>query len=483
MAAVEEPRALIGSQVPRILVVPDGVDHPRWDEIGDFIGRLGVELDEWQWLILRSAMMRNGDFWAAFTVAVCAPRQNGKNGILEVRELAGPYLLDEPLVIHSAHLADTSKEGFRRLDQLLEANEWLSKDVKHIWRTNGHEAIEFRNGNRIRFRTRTSSGGRGFAQGSPIMFDESMIFPEPAHTSIFPVASASPDPQLWYTFSAVDQETMEDGTVVARIRQDALDGVDPRLAYFEWSLDFDSPDEVPDEVMNDLQAVAATNPAFGVRILPAYIEAEARRLTRRGRAVERFGVGDWPDLDADASVIPLEVWEALLDEDAAIVGQPVFAFDVTPSRSYASIGVAGRTAGSKIHVDLADRRPGTGWVPERMKELADRWRPSAIVCDSVGPASSLIPDMKALGVNAETLTTGEYAEACAQFFDLAFQGRMSHTGHPELDDALKSASQRAVGDRWLWDRKTGDISPLVAVTQALGQVVAKPAREVFVAFG
>ena len=50
---------------------------------------LGVELDKWQWLVLRASLLRRGGKWAAFTVGVCAPRQNGKNAILEVRELVG----------------------------------------------------------------------------------------------------------------------------------------------------------------------------------------------------------------------------------------------------------------------------------------------------------------------------------------------------------------------------------------------------------
>jgi len=72
----------------------------------DFVGALGVKLDPWQWLVLRMGLRRRGGVWAAFAVAVCAPRQNGKNGILEMRELVGAQILGERLQIHSAHLAD-----------------------------------------------------------------------------------------------------------------------------------------------------------------------------------------------------------------------------------------------------------------------------------------------------------------------------------------------------------------------------------------
>jgi hypothetical protein len=437
---------------------------------------LGCDLDPWQEEVLRVSLLRSGGFWAAFTVAVCAPRQNGKNGILEVRELVGPYLLGEPLVIHSAHLADTSKEGFRRLDQLIEANEWLSRDVKHIWRTNGHESIEFRNGNRVRFRTRTKTGGRGFAKGSPIALDEAMILAQASMGSILPVASAHPDPQLWYTGSAVDQETMEDGLVFARVRHRALTGDHDRLAYFEWSLDYEHPDDIPLSVLDDPEAVAATNPAYGVRIQPEYVRAERRELGDRMFATERLGVGDWPDVSPDAgTVIPLDLWRSLVDMDARTVGPVVFAADVTPSRSYASIGVAGRREDGRFHVDVADRRAGTDWVAERLRELTGKWPTLAVVCDSVGPAASLVPEIKQAGVNVETLTTGDYADGCHRLFDAATRKRLSHAGDPQLDSALKAASQRQVGERWLWDRKAaGDISPLVAVTQALGRLSAQP---------
>ena len=126
--------------------MPKGTRHPKWPEVVEFVDALGVKLDKWQWLVLRASLLRKGGRWAAFTVGVCAPRQNGKDGILEVRELVGARILGEKLQIHSAHLADTSKEHFRRLDDLIDANAWLSKEVKHVWKTNGHEAIEFRDG-------------------------------------------------------------------------------------------------------------------------------------------------------------------------------------------------------------------------------------------------------------------------------------------------------------------------------------------------
>ena len=72
---------------------------------------------------------------------------------------------------------------------------------------------------------------------------------------------------------------------------------DDRLAYFEWSLDADSPDVVEEATALDPKSWALTNPALGIRISPDYLEAEARELDSRGFAVERLGVGDWPPVD------------------------------------------------------------------------------------------------------------------------------------------------------------------------------------------
>ena len=65
---------------------------------------MGLHLDPWQQLVLEGACGERADGkWSAFEVAVISPRQNGKNGILEAREIAGLCLFGEQLILHSAH--------------------------------------------------------------------------------------------------------------------------------------------------------------------------------------------------------------------------------------------------------------------------------------------------------------------------------------------------------------------------------------------
>ncbi len=473
-----------GSQVARIELVPQGEDHPEWPAVVDLMDELGVALDEWQTRVLRSSLLRNRGSWAAFEVGVCAPRQNGKNGILEVRELAGPLVLGEKLLIHTAHLADTSKEAFRRLDDLIDASEWLSRQVKHIWRTNGHESIEFRDGRRIRFRTRTRGGGRGFS-GSPVFFDESMFLPEVSMGSILPVISAQPDPQVWYTGSAVDQEIHDDGIVFARLRERAIRG-DKRLAYFEWSLDAASPDEVSEDETKDPASWAKTNPALGVRIAPSYVEVEREALAARTFAVERLGVGDWPRTDGlGHMVIPLDRWLELGVADAVTLEPPVcFTFDVTPDRRRCAIAVVGKRTDGFVQGEIVEHKGGTGWVCDELVALAERHRPMAIVCDEASPASSLVPELEQAGLEITTVTGPIHAQACGLFFDAVDQGTFRHRGDPRLTSAIKGAVKRPLGERWAWSRKNSsvDISPLVAVTLGVGYVLTHEVAAPMVAF-
>jgi hypothetical protein len=124
----------------------------------------GLVLDPWQAFVLEHALGERADGrWAAFEVGVVVSRQNGKGAILEARELAGLFLLGERLVVHSAHQFDTSLEAFRRLLGLIEDTPDLDRRVKRVSRSHGEEGIELKGGQRIRFRTRTKGGGRGFA--------------------------------------------------------------------------------------------------------------------------------------------------------------------------------------------------------------------------------------------------------------------------------------------------------------------------------
>lgn len=440
----------------------------------------GLHLDPWQQLVLEHALGEKQDGrWAAFEVGVVVSRQNGKGSILEARELAGLFLLGERLIIHSAHQFDTSLEAFRRLLFLIEETPDFDRRVRRVSRSHGEEGVELKGGQRIRFRTRTKGGGRGFTSDCLIL-DEAMILPESAHGALLPTLSARPNPQVWYTGSAVDQYVHEDGVVLARIRARGVAGDDPSLAYMEWSVDRERPEDVDAVTAANPDAWARGNPGLGIRITAEHVSHEQRSMDPRTFAVERLGVGDWPNVDGtSSSVISGEDWAALTDERSRMVDPVCLAFDVAPDRSWASIAAAGKRSDGLSHVEVVDRRQGTGWLTDRVKELVAAHRPMMVVCDGAGPAGSLLHELQQAGVAVTPVSAKEHAQGCGLIYDKVAQKTLRHLGTPELAAAVKGAVSRPLGDAWAWSRKSSgpDISPLVACTLALWGVSSrKPAR-------
>jgi hypothetical protein len=145
---------------------------------------------------------------------------------------------------------------------LIEQTPELDRRVKRVSRSHGEEGIELKGGPRIRFRTRTKGGGRGFT-GKTLYLDEDMILPIEMIGALMPVVSAVDDAQIWYSGSAVDQNVHEHGLVSAGLRQRAIKGTDPSLAYFEWSVDADTPDDVPVRGGDRSGCVGSGEPGFG----------------------------------------------------------------------------------------------------------------------------------------------------------------------------------------------------------------------------
>lgn len=470
-----------------LLAAPQGVQRPGFSHVPDYGSSAGPEavelarmaglvLDPWQELVLAKSLGERPDGkWAAFEVGLVVPRQNGKGAILEARELAGLFLLGERLLIHSAHQFDTSLEAFRRLLTLIESTPDLDRRVKRVSNAHGKEGIELLNGQRIRFRARTKGGGRGFTSDC-LIYDEAMDLPKFAQSATLPTLSARPNPQVWYAGSAVDQNVHEHGVVFSRIRERGMTGDDPSLAYFEWSVPEPLTD-VDERVATDPWSWAIANPGLGIRISTEHVESEQRSMDHRGFAAERLGAGDWPATsDLGVQVIDPQEWAALIDLDSQLEDPVSFAFDVTPSRSHAAIGVAGKRSDGLFHVEVVDHRKGVGWVADRLAELVERHAPNGVVCDTGGPAGSLLTELEDLGVEVEPVNAKEYAQGCGLFFDVADQGKLRHGGTRELAAALQGAKQRSLGDAWAWSRKSSsvDISPLVACTLALHRS-SKPA--------
>ena len=443
----------------------------------------GNVLDPWQQDILRDSLGEREDGrWASPEVAIVCARQNGKSAILEARMLAGLFLFGENLQLYNAHLYASSMEMFRRMKSLIRAVPEFDSRVRSYAGSHGSERIELKNGQRLLFTSRAAGTGRGFTPEN-YLFDEAMVFKESVAIDMIPGLSGrsvTGNIQAWFAGSAVDQFFNSNGLILAGLRRRALRGGDPRLAYFEWSVDRPSPDDVGPEELLDPALVAQANPALGNRISMDWVRGEVDMLGYRGFAVERLSVGDWPDLDAGAgAVISAKVWADLADGASQVQDPVVLAFDVPPDRSMGAIAVAGSRPDGLGHVEVVEHQRGTGWIVDRVIELAQAHKPRAIVCDAQGPAGSLIRALEQAGLDVLPVKTAENAAACGIFYDAVMHAEFRHRGQAAMSAALQGAAKRTLGDAWAWSRKNSavDISPLVASTLAWWAHSAAPAPE------
>ena len=465
---------------PLVRFEPPADDYSLVVEAVELSRRCGQILDEEQILVLSSMLARRRDGkWGALEVGCVEPRQNGKGGILEARELAAIKLIrSDRLIVHSAHEYPTAQEAFLRMRELLEVG-GDEFQIRRVREAHGEQGFDFMDGTRLRYRTRTKGGARGFS-ADLVVLDEAMELAEGSLRALFSTLSARENPMIVYTGSSPDQLVQTNAVVLARVRERALDGRGRRLAYFEWGLPFDHPDQIPKDVLEDPAEWRKANPALGRRITEEFVQSELEALSDRSFAIERLGVGDWPATGDDAtSIISIDDWLALEDLESELHDPICLWFDVSPDRR-SSIAAAGRNAESRFHVELLEARDGTNWLVSRLVGLCRQHGPIVIGCDEKGPAGSLIAEVEEaladIGYELTTTNATQNAQACGLLVDKVRAGELRHRGDRRLEAAIRGAATRPLGDAWSWARRSSsvDISPLFSITLALWAAAGAP---------
>jgi hypothetical protein len=401
-------------------------------------------------------------------VAIVCPRQNMKTGLLKMCALGWLFITEDRLTVWSAHEFGTALEAFRDMCQLIESTPDLEREVGHIHRTSGAEAIEMRDGRRLRFKARTKGGGRGLT-GNRIVLDEAMYLKADHMGALVPTLRAVPDPQLVYAGSA----GMLASDVWRSVRDRGRAGGDTSLAYLEWADadEWSCPDGCTHAVgsgcaMDDEARWWRSNPALGGRIHIESLRADRRTLPPIEFARETLGW--WEDPPTDGADDALASWPDRADPTASPAAPLMWGVDVSPNMASAAIGVCGSTPAGEC-VELVDHRRGSAWVPARVAELAAKHGPMTVGVVKGSPAEALIPDLDPLdGVTVKALTAADTTTACATFARGVTDGTVAHRDDPRLNDAVAGARRKFAGDGWRWTRvgSDTDISPLYAVSVA-----------------
>ena len=465
---LSEPRVV----APRVRNIPE-FSFSSGVEAIELAQSVGMEPDVWQQQAVLDILGEDeAGKWSAFEAGLIVPRQNGKGTVLEIIDLADLFIFSEGqrdfLAIHTAHEFKTAQEAFRRVVHWIENTDWMRKRVAHVRTAHGSEGIELLSGARLRFLARSEGSGRGFSCDR-LTYDEAYDLSEETVAASLPTMSARPNPQVIYTSSAptgsVKSAVLRRVMARGRLEPEEKNGPprerDKNLCYIEFSAD-------PKADLDDPKAHRQANPGTERdRITLEFILKERAAMSEVAFARERLGI---LDEHAGATVIDMAVWDEQADETSSLLDPVAFAIDISPDSAWSSISVCGRRADRKMHVEVVDRRRGTGWVVDRVEELIASWKPLSVTLDAIGPSGALLSAFKERGIIPEVVSTTQYGQACALFKNSIDEGQLFHKGQTGLTAALESGRKRPLGDAGLWGwhrRDTTDITPLVASTLAV----------------
>lgn len=461
------------------LVRPDFHTAPSYSrtlgpEVSDLCEMVGFPPYPEQRLILDDIFALDGrGRSAAFEVGVVSTRQQLKTGCLKQAALGWLFVTDQPLIIWSAHEFGTAQEAFRDMHTLIDGSDMLSRRVKKVSTGNGDEAIELTSGARLRFKARTSGGGRGLT-GHKVILDEAFAL-QPEHMgALLPTLIAVPDPQVVYGSSA----GLARSAILRALRDRGRAGGE-RLAYLEWLSERQGcvSQQCPHTpgfggcVMDDVDLWRKACP-ITARKFPDMAPIRALRNALPPDEFARECLGWW-DESSGESPIPEVVWAELLDP-ASELGVPSFGLDVSPERDWSTIGVAGRAGQSLTHVEVTadtdgyDHREGVAWVLPRLLVMRESWGDFEVVVAAGTAVESLLPAIEDAGVRVRRLSPAEVVAACGMFYDLAMARTLRHLGQPDLTAAVLGARKKNLADRaFTWMRRSSTpITPLYAVTYA-----------------
>lgn len=450
--------------------------------------KAGKPLEPWQCDSVDLMMSYRADGrWACYEYAEWVARQNGKGGLGEARVLTGLFVLGEELIIWTAHEYKTAHEAFRRMKALIRrlgkviSETLVEVDGVLIKITNGNEESFERldTSQRVMFIARSKSSGRGFS-GDVNIIDEAFAYTPDQAEALGPTLIARPNAQIIYLSSP--PLTGTSGEVMFGLKDRAEAGGDDSLGYRDWGVEGNL-EELGKVNLDDPELWAVANPALGLGRVTLETIRRLRRMlaANEGRGFAREVLGLWPKQVKGGGAIDPDLWLALNDPESKRDGDVAIAVDISPDRTYASIGLYALRADGLGHMQIVAYAANTDWLLDKIVEWRDVLNPVAIAMGR-GTAASLEVELEKRGItrpedpdkpkrgNLAVATATEMSAATGQFFDAVRQKTDRHAPDPAnaLDLSVAGAAAKLTGDQMAWARKesNADTSPLVTVTLA-----------------
>ena len=459
---------LRGRQTPRIRCEPKHA-YTDGEDAATLAKAYGLDPDQWQRMILDSWLGRDEwDKYVSTRCGVLVARQNGKNAVLEIRELYGTAILGEK-ILHTAHEVKTARKAFMRIASFFEnEREYpeLADMVSCIRKTNGQEAIILTNGGSIEFSARSKGAARGFTV-DVVICDEAQFLTDEQLESLMPTMAAAPlgNPQIIMVGTPPSHNL--EGLVFGRMRDDGIAKSDQKLSWHEWSI------ESMDVDISDPYVWAECNPALGIRLDIGVIEDEFKQMSEDGFARERLSM--WFDLEAEAKVIDRAEWELLATDSPVNDGKTAFGVKFSADGSMAAISAAVLDdATGKVHVELVEHRSmreGVSWLVDFLVPRLNTTA-STVAIDGLHWSGSLVEQLRENGVRNRLaitlLSSKNVIESSSMMLNAIRERKITHFDQPALNQSALGAEKRFIGTSggWAFGGSSVDTTPIESASQA-----------------
>jgi len=440
---------------------------------------LGITFRPWQPDVARLILAKRADGKYAATIGgtgLSIPRQVGKTFLVGAIVFALCLLRPKLTVIWTAHRLRTAEETFGKM-QAFAKRKRIAPHIVRIVRGSGDEAIEFGNGSRILFGARERGFGRGFDEVDVLIFDEAQILTESALDDMVPATNQSRQPtSALLLFMGTPPKPTDPGEVFTRMRTEALTGEDDDTGWVEFGADDDyEPTKPPAQLTEaDWREIAKANPSY-----PQDTPREAVMRMRKKLGPESFkreGAGIWDRLHVTKT--PFPNWPNCISHIPPDPSLAPNALGVDMSHDRV-IAITGCWVDPDLHEDshlellsvdvTGDTASAVDWITERAG------RRIRVLIDSLSPAASMAPTLRARKVDVMLTSAGDMGKACGGLHDAVRDGHAWHVaatddnGQKALDDAIKGCAPRDIGKAGAWglDRSDPDQNIAPAVSAAL----------------
>jgi hypothetical protein len=433
-------------------------------------------------------------------MGLTVPRQSGKSTWVLAktahRASATGFFGPRQHLVYTAQTRAKAREKWEEdfLADLQASKAFKSRVRPHL--ANGNEHIRFANGSKFGLEAGTEKAGHGGTLDEAYI-DEAFAQPDWRLEQAFGPAMITRANKLLAWISTAGwlggSPYLADKVELGRLA--VTEGRNRGIAYFEWS----APE---DAEPGDPETWRACMPALGHTISEDAIRAEYEKARDAGKLneFERAYLNRWVRKEsAGAGALDLRAWDRNCDPASEISSQVAIGFSIALDLSRAAIAVSGRRADGLGHLELVDCRDGTGWVVDRVAEMAERWNACAVVLNPSAAAASAEKDLIERGFRPKpgpgerrlhVVGGREYAQACVALARDVADDRLRYLPAGPLDTAALATVRRKLGESWAFgaapDAAPGVISPLEAVTLArhgfMTHGLAEPA-DPFVLFG